>query len=63
MENLKEICTGARSLEDTHVVVFFDRDDDIHRDNLLSTWKGTRLGSPLMAAPEPPGGSLDRGPS
>ncbi|MRR38472.1 hypothetical protein EG829_28255, partial [bacterium] len=41
--NLREICEGGQSLKGVHMVVFFDRDDDVSADNLSTTWQGTRV--------------------
>ncbi len=41
--NLREIIKGAASLKQTHVVVFFDRDERFEQDNPITSWKGTRV--------------------
>jgi len=43
VRNLKEICTGSGSLDNINLVVFFDRDDDTTHENILTSWKGTRV--------------------
>ncbi len=43
VDNLQEICEGAAEFRDANIVVFFDRDDDLSRENLFTAWKGSRL--------------------
>lgn len=40
--SFRKIIEGAATLSDAHVVVFFDRDEMMNGETLLTSWKGTR---------------------